>query len=203
MLKYLHEDVKAPWDCETANRAALNGHLHILKYLSEREYKYGARSCAAAAAERGQLECLKYLHEVAKARWTSSSIDRKSGNRVHVLSKVRKTPRMFEIPSRQQLPFTERCFSRTFVEICRDSPLRRYAASSKTSPFSSMSPQSFRNRESPWSHFFTSLLPHTFCTRFLPAREQDTHNLHTHTRAQARALSFPTGSACMSTSRER
>jgi len=73
MLKYLHEEAKAPWDWKTADRAAYDGHLHILKYLSERKYKFGARSCAAAG-EGGQLECLKYLHEVAKARWTSSSI---------------------------------------------------------------------------------------------------------------------------------
>ena len=72
-LKYLHEDVKAPWDWRTGAWAASNGHLHILEYLFERKYKFGARSCEYAA-EEDQLECLKYLHEVAKARWTSSSI---------------------------------------------------------------------------------------------------------------------------------
>ena len=33
VLKYLREEVKAPWDKHTANRAAANGHLHILCLL--------------------------------------------------------------------------------------------------------------------------------------------------------------------------
>ena len=33
-LKYLREEVKAPWGDHTAMWAAQNGHLHILKYLS-------------------------------------------------------------------------------------------------------------------------------------------------------------------------
>ena len=37
-LKYLHEEVKAPWDSYTASWAAVNGHLHILEYLVERKY---------------------------------------------------------------------------------------------------------------------------------------------------------------------
>ena len=37
-LKYLHEEVKAPWDFDTAAWAAENGHLHILEYLVERKY---------------------------------------------------------------------------------------------------------------------------------------------------------------------
>ena len=37
-LKYLHEEVKAPWGSSTASWAAENGHLHILEYLVERKY---------------------------------------------------------------------------------------------------------------------------------------------------------------------
>ena len=37
-IKYLHEEVKAPWDFGTAAWAAENGHLHILEYLVERKY---------------------------------------------------------------------------------------------------------------------------------------------------------------------
>ena len=37
-LKYLREEVKAPWDWRTAASAAGNGHLHILEYLVERKY---------------------------------------------------------------------------------------------------------------------------------------------------------------------
>ena len=38
VLKYLREEVKAPWDSSTASWAAENGHLHILEYLVERKY---------------------------------------------------------------------------------------------------------------------------------------------------------------------
>ena len=65
MLKYLREEVKAPWNYDTAVYAAENGHLHILEYLVER--KYDEFHCACdSAAEYGQLDCLKYLHETAK-----------------------------------------------------------------------------------------------------------------------------------------
>ena len=37
VLKYLREEVKAPWDWRTASWAAENGHLHILEYLVERK----------------------------------------------------------------------------------------------------------------------------------------------------------------------
>jgi hypothetical protein len=69
-LKYLHEEVKAPWGgSTTAAWAAANGHLHILEYLVEREYdKFNAWACRNAA-ENGHLDCLKYLHEVVKAPW--------------------------------------------------------------------------------------------------------------------------------------
>jgi hypothetical protein len=68
-LKYLREEVKAPWDFSTAEWAAENGHLHILEYLVERKYdEYNERACKLAAYN-GQLECLKYLRETAKAPW--------------------------------------------------------------------------------------------------------------------------------------
>ncbi len=80
-LKYLREEVKAPWeevkapwDWRTAVRAARNGHLHILEYLIERKYdKYDEWTCQRAA-ENGQLDCLKFLHETAKAPWNSEAV---------------------------------------------------------------------------------------------------------------------------------
>ena len=65
MLKYLREEVKAPWNYDTAVYAAQNGHLHILEYLVERKYDEFHCACGSAA-EYGQLDCLKYLHETAK-----------------------------------------------------------------------------------------------------------------------------------------
>jgi hypothetical protein len=68
-LKYLHEEVKAPWTYHTASWAARYGHLHILEYLVERKFdQFGEFTCMDAA-EKGQLDCLKYLHETAKAPW--------------------------------------------------------------------------------------------------------------------------------------
>ena len=69
VLKYLREEVKAPWDSDTAEWAAKYGHLHILEYLVERKYdEYDAWTCAYAA-KNGHLDCLKYLHETAKVPW--------------------------------------------------------------------------------------------------------------------------------------
>ena len=73
-LKYLHEEVKAPWDSLTARWAALNGHLHIFEYLVERKFdKYSGFECQFAA-EKGHLDCLKYLHETAKAPWDEDAV---------------------------------------------------------------------------------------------------------------------------------
>ena len=74
VLKYLREEVKAPWYSNTANWAAGNGHLHILEYLVERKYdKYDEYACRNAAMD-GHLDCLKYLHETAKAPWDEEAI---------------------------------------------------------------------------------------------------------------------------------
>ena len=66
VLKYLHEEAKAPWDSWTAEWAAENGHLHILEYLVEREYDHFVERACENAAMHGYLDCLKYLHETAK-----------------------------------------------------------------------------------------------------------------------------------------
>jgi hypothetical protein len=69
MLKYLHEEGKAPWDSRTADWVTESGHLHILEYLVERKFdKYRKYGCEIAA-KCGHLDCLKYLHETAKAPW--------------------------------------------------------------------------------------------------------------------------------------
>ena len=73
-LKYLHEEVKAPWDYGTAAWAAHNGHLHILEYLVERKYDKFDEDACAYAAKYGHLNCLKYLHETAKWSWDSRAV---------------------------------------------------------------------------------------------------------------------------------
>jgi hypothetical protein len=73
-LKYLHEEVKAPWDWQIAAWAASNGHLHILEYLVQRKYnEYDTNACDYAA-KNGQLDCLKYLHKTAKAPWSRFAV---------------------------------------------------------------------------------------------------------------------------------
>ena len=73
-LKYLHEEVKAPWTSGTAAFAALGGHLHILEYLVERKYDQFDEWACRWAAENGHLDCLKYLRETAKAPWDESAV---------------------------------------------------------------------------------------------------------------------------------
>ena len=68
VLKYLREEAKAPWDDLTASWAAAKGHLHVLEYLVERKYEYSEWACMHTA-KNGHLDCLKYLHETAKAPW--------------------------------------------------------------------------------------------------------------------------------------
>ncbi|CAL6383545.1 unnamed protein product [Bathycoccus prasinos] len=73
-LKYLREEVKAPWHWRTANLAAESGHLHILEYLVERKYDQYSELACEWAAMNGHLDCLKYLHETAKAPWNYFAI---------------------------------------------------------------------------------------------------------------------------------
>ena len=73
-LKYLREEVKAPWGSLTAAAAAVRGHLHILEYLVERKYdQYDGMACDHAA-RAGEFDCLKYLHETAKAPWDDRAV---------------------------------------------------------------------------------------------------------------------------------
>ena len=74
-LKYLHEEAKVPWDEYTAGWAAGKGQLHILEYLVERKYdKYDTLACERAASYGPHLDCLKYLHETAKAPWDEDAV---------------------------------------------------------------------------------------------------------------------------------
>jgi hypothetical protein len=73
-LKYLHEEVEAPWSSHTASRATQNGHLHILEYLVERKYGEYSEQAYWFAAMNGHLDCLKYLRETAKAPWDSRAV---------------------------------------------------------------------------------------------------------------------------------
>ena len=72
LLKYLHEEVKAPWDSNTIGEAAFDGDMEMVKYCVENQCPIDASVCASAA-QNGHLECLKYLHEEVKAPWDSET----------------------------------------------------------------------------------------------------------------------------------
>ena len=100
VLKYLREEVKAPWDFYTAYRAAQNGHLHILEYLVERKYDQFGES---AGQPRTAMNCLKYGTKPPKRRdyWA-------------VREAYRNNHGMCTIPPRQRLSSPTRLAIRTW-----------------------------------------------------------------------------------------
>ena len=85
LLKWIREEGKFDWDHKTIWAAARQGNLEMLKYCVANQCPIGERACACAA-ENGHLECLKYLHEEAKAPWDSvtASLAAKNGQ-LHIL----------------------------------------------------------------------------------------------------------------------
>ena len=73
LLKWIREEKKCEWDYRTINVAARQGNLEMVKYCVANECPIGAFACANAA-ENGHLECLKYLHETAKAPWNFRAV---------------------------------------------------------------------------------------------------------------------------------
>ena len=82
ILKYLREEAKAPWDSWTAFLAAQKGNLHILEYLVEGKFEFDeySRFACVDAARHGHLDCLKYLHETAKAPWNEGAVEKAHEN---------------------------------------------------------------------------------------------------------------------------
>ena len=67
LLKWVREEEKCKWDCNTITAAAEKGNLEMVKYCVANECPIVEWACAGAA-DGGHLECLKYLREV-KAPW--------------------------------------------------------------------------------------------------------------------------------------
>ena len=72
LLKWAREEKKCRWDYKTINRAAFKGNLEMVKYCVANKCPVDKWACTNAAAQ-GHLECLKYLHEEAKAPWDSDT----------------------------------------------------------------------------------------------------------------------------------
>ena len=68
LLKWAREEKNCDWDELTINWAARQGNLEMVKYCVAKKCPIGVMACANAA-DGGQLECLKYLREEAKAPW--------------------------------------------------------------------------------------------------------------------------------------
>ena len=62
LVRWLREVKKFDWNEWTINRAAQNGHLHIVTYCTEQKCPRGTRACSCAA-QSGHLDILEYLHE--------------------------------------------------------------------------------------------------------------------------------------------
>jgi len=73
ILQYLHEEANASWDSETGIEAADRGYLHIFEYLVEQDYEFHVDTCVCTASA-GHLNCVKYLHETAKAPWDGRAV---------------------------------------------------------------------------------------------------------------------------------
>ena len=70
LLKWIREGKKCEWGGRTISSAAYHGNLEMLKYCVANECPINTWACARAA-DKGQLECLKYLREEANAPWDS------------------------------------------------------------------------------------------------------------------------------------
>ena len=85
LLKWIREEKKCRWDRRTINATATQGNLEMIKYCVANECPIVTWACSDAA-ENGHLECLKYLHEEAKAPWGSHTAEWAAQNgHLHIL----------------------------------------------------------------------------------------------------------------------
>jgi hypothetical protein len=74
LLKWAREVKQCEWNEWTICAAAYHGNLEMVKYCVANECPVDEEACACAV-KYGHLECLKYLHEEAKAPWDSLTAD--------------------------------------------------------------------------------------------------------------------------------
>jgi hypothetical protein len=85
LLKWAREEKECDWGVGTIDMAARQGNLEMVKYCVANECPIDVLTCANAAFN-GHLECLKYLHEEAKAPWTCGTASMAAQNgHLHIL----------------------------------------------------------------------------------------------------------------------
>ena len=85
LLKWAREEKKCDWGVGTIRTAASQGNLEMVKYCVANECPIDEDACAFAA-RNGDLECLKYLREEAKAPWDSDTANGAALNgHLHIL----------------------------------------------------------------------------------------------------------------------
>jgi len=85
LLKWAREEKKCKWDQMTISTAAEQGNLEMIKYCVANECPINEWACPEAA-RNGHLECLKYLHEEAKAPWDlGTAIWAAANGHLHIL----------------------------------------------------------------------------------------------------------------------
>jgi len=85
LLKWAREAKKCEWDSRTIRAAAYHGNMEMVKYCVANKCPVDEDACANAA-NGGQLECLKYLREEAKAPWDLQTALWAAGNgHLHIL----------------------------------------------------------------------------------------------------------------------
>jgi hypothetical protein len=85
LLKWAREEKECEWDYRMIRTAASQGNLEMVKYCVANECPIDEDACANAAFN-GHLECLKYLHEEAKALlgYWSANLAAENGH-LHIL----------------------------------------------------------------------------------------------------------------------
>jgi len=68
LLRWIREEKGCEWDGRVFNEAISLGNLDMVKYCVANGFFVEEWACTCAA-EYGHLECLKYLHEEARAPW--------------------------------------------------------------------------------------------------------------------------------------